>query len=405
MAELPPTFGTTYRREIVDYLMLDERTLYEDVVVISMENLRVLLDNVQSGELVGSRDLETFRESAARRFHQGISLEALLHAYRLWCRIVWRTILDCTRADLAEERDAALGMTERVIEHMNLVSTAVAQAYLEEAQGVWHDRELLRRDLLEALIAGRVDSEQVRAHARALNVTLAPNYLVAVVRRVQSASAASRGPLSERAEMRRVVERLKAHLADERPSVLIGLRHDEIVVLYPAPSPKSVDAIREQGAALGAVLQGTGFCVGLGGWHHGPEGTAASYAEAKEAAGIAAGQGVEGRAIPFDSIAPGHVLRSNPRSHRLLSEALGLLHEYDREHGATLVPTLGAYLRTGFNITRSAKELHVHPNTVVYRLRRIRELTGRDPTDPNDLLLLCVGLKVAELETALRSSL
>jgi DNA-binding PucR family transcriptional regulator len=29
----------------------------------------------------------------------------------------------------------------------------------------------------------------------------------------------------------------------------------------------------------------------------------------------------------------------------------------------------------------------IHPNTVVYRLRRIRELTGRDPHDPDDLLL------------------
>jgi len=38
----------------------------------------------------------------------------------------------------------------------------------------------------------------------------------------------------------------------------------------------------------------------------------------------------------------------------------------------------------------------VHPNTVVYRLRRIKELSGRDPHDPDDLLLLYLGLKLIE---------
>jgi DNA-binding PucR family transcriptional regulator len=42
--------------------------------------------------------------------------------------------------------------------------------------------------------------------------------------------------------------------------------------------------------------------------------------------------------------------------------------------------------------------LQVHPNTVVYRLRRIRELTGRDPQNTNDLLLLFLGLKLSELK-------
>jgi len=64
---------------------------------------------------------------------------------------------------------------------------------------------------------------------------------------------------------------------------------------------------------------------------------------------------------------------------------------------AQLVPTLRAYVTCAFNLTRSAELLQVHPNTVVYRLRRIRELSGRDPQDPDDLLLLFLGLKLVEL--------
>ncbi len=56
--------------------------------------------------------------------------------------------------------------------------------------------------------------------------------------------------------------------------------------------------------------------------------------------------------------------------------------------------TLRAYLESGFNLTKTAGILCVHPNTVVYRLRRIKEITARDPHNPNDLLLLCLGLKM-----------
>ena len=46
---------------------------------------------------------------------------------------------------------------------------------------------------------------------------------------------------------------------------------------------------------------------------------------------------------------------------------------------------------------RSAEVLHVHPNTVMYRLRRVHEICGRDPHDPDDLLILFLAMKLAEL--------
>jgi DNA-binding PucR family transcriptional regulator len=71
--------------------------------------------------------------------------------------------------------------------------------------------------------------------------------------------------------------------------------------------------------------------------------------------------------------------------------------EYDRQHGAALVATLSAYTQTRFNLTKSAALLSVHPNTVVYRLGRVHELSGRDPHDVDDLLVLWLGLKVIGL--------
>jgi DNA-binding PucR family transcriptional regulator len=54
------------------------------------------------------------------------------------------------------------------------------------------------------------------------------------------------------------------------------------------------------------------------------------------------------------------------------------------------VATLRAYADAGLQVLPAARALHVHPNTVHYRLGRIGELTGRDPrrfADVSDLLL------------------
>ena len=42
----------------------------------------------------------------------------------------------------------------------------------------------------------------------------------------------------------------------------------------------------------------------------------------------------------------------------------------------------------------------MHPNTVVYRLRRIRELTGYDPHTIDELIVLFLGMKLSELRAA-----
>jgi DNA-binding PucR family transcriptional regulator len=122
-----------------------------------------------------------------------------------------------------------------------------------------------------------------------------------------------------------------------------------------------------------------------------------AYAEAKEAAHIAAAGGVTGRAVSLDEVLIDHIARSTPHVGRILDETLHPLIEYDLRHRTALVETVRTYVETGFNLRRSAEVLHVHPNTVMYRLRRVRELSGRDPHDPDDLLMLFLAMKLAQL--------
>lgn len=81
-------------------------------------------------------------------------------------------------------------------------------------------------------------------------------------------------------------------------------------------------------------------------------------------------------------------LKSMEMTEALLHPALEKIEEYDRMTTGDLRKTLSAYLRMERNQLDAARELHVHPNTMRYRLQRIREVTGLTLEDPEELKYL-----------------
>jgi PucR family transcriptional regulator, purine catabolism regulatory protein len=75
---------------------------------------------------------------------------------------------------------------------------------------------------------------------------------------------------------------------------------------------------------------------------------------------------------------------------------LGPLIDHDSARKGSLVPTLRAYLETGEQ-QQAAQRLRIHPNTLRYRLDRIREISGVDIEDPETRLNLSVALRVQAL--------
>lgn len=67
-------------------------------------------------------------------------------------------------------------------------------------------------------------------------------------------------------------------------------------------------------------------------------------------------------------------------------------------HSPDLLATLWSYLENGRSLEATARELYVHPNTVRYRLKRIAEIVGWDPTAARDALQLHVALILGAIE-------
>jgi sugar diacid utilization regulator len=379
-------------REIVDYGTPDDRHLLEEEFSAAAAHISVLVASLESGEPVPDEYLEGTRQLAARRVHQGVSLEAFLQANRLWAAVCWDGVLASARTDVPAEREAALEIGGQVFRLADRISTAVTHAYLDEIT----DRGLLRRDLLDALLTAKGGGNGTMRLARMLHLQLAENYFVVVVRgEGVVAGEAREQPPAARSRLDRIVEETRKNVRPQSGSLLTGMHNGDLVVLYPASAGADLDAVRQDCEALGAAL-GADVSIGISGWHEGLSAIGIAYGEAKDAVEIAARRRIQGRAVGLDEVLIDSLLHSSMPARRILKDTLRPLINYDAARRAALVQTLRAYLDARLNITKSAAALFVNPNTVVYRLRRIKELSGRDPYDPDDLLVLSLALKLAE---------
>jgi sugar diacid utilization regulator len=382
-----------YRAEIADYRLVEDEDVLAEVHAFALENVDALTSALQGGnEVLLADHLERTRAAARRRLHQRVSLESFLHAGRVWARIAWDAVL-AAAGDGPGEREAALAVAGRVLALLDMVSTAGTAAYLDELS----DRGLLRHDLLAALLAGDGDRERTRRRAAALRIRLDEHYVVVVVRAPGARAAQARPqPLAGQTEIDRVVEATRSRLAPSAGTLIVGMRHGDLVVLYPVTGPAEIEDVKADCAALLAALDAD-VGVGMSGWHEGIAAIASAYDEAMDAVDIAVVLGIRDRAVTLDEVIVDHMLRASSHADRILMRTLRPVIDYDRAHRAELVTTLRTYLATRLNLTRSSERLSVHPNTVVYRLRRVRELSGRDPRSPDDLLVLSLALRLQDM--------
>jgi DNA-binding PucR family transcriptional regulator len=99
-----------------------------------------------------------------------------------------------------------------------------------------------------------------------------------------------------------------------------------------------------------------------------------------------------------------HLRDELERHPELQHPLLRQLIEHDRKRGGDLALSLLAWLEAGQNVRTAAEELHVHPNTLRYRLRRVRELAPLDLDDPDQRLATWLELRLVAPAVGTRHS-
>lgn len=78
-------------------------------------------------------------------------------------------------------------------------------------------------------------------------------------------------------------------------------------------------------------------------------------------------------------------------------ETLGPLIHYDSHSNSALIETLEAYFRCNGNLSETARAMHLHRNSLLYRLGRIEEILGRSLEDSELRLSMQIALKIRHL--------
>lgn len=78
-------------------------------------------------------------------------------------------------------------------------------------------------------------------------------------------------------------------------------------------------------------------------------------------------------------------LKGNRKLKRCFEEAFSVLKNYDARHSSSLMETLKALTKAGGSKAQAAEKLFLHRNTLIYRIKKIEELTGMNLTDYNTI--------------------
>lgn len=149
---------------------------------------------------------------------------------------------------------------------------------------------------------------------------------------------------------------------------------------------------------LQAEYTSLSIIAGCGQPHSGLKGLVQSDKEANIALRAAEAQG--GGLTCFDSLGLLRLIYASDPDGEIqtfIQETLGKLLEHDEAKGAELMRTLETYFQCYGNLKRMSEEMYAHYNTIVYRLKSIREITGLDVHQPTQRFQLELALRLYRL--------
>lgn len=376
-AAVPPLTRRVVARllsELPVYAELPPEEVAGDIDRIVQDSLRAFADVIDRRRLPGPDGLAAQRESAAQRAEEGVPLDAILTAYQIGTTMCWEEIAarsaPADHDDLCELMLLLLGLQRELI-------ATVSGAYLEARQILDSQEHGGRHALLSALVAGdRLDRfTEPRPAAWYIVLTLA------FARHADEADRGRRGGVAARRKIHRVRAALDAFAGE--PS-LTALDATGGTALLPVVTPPPWDELCKlvDGAAESAGIEVTAAAAVSD-----PAGIPAAVDQTAQIVQIArAGARPPGLYRLADVLLDYQLSRPGDA----LPELAALLDPVDGK--PDLLRTLQEYLHRDLDRRGTAAALHIHPNTLAYRIRRVTELTGLSPARPSDLQLIQAAL-------------
>lgn len=325
-----------------------------------------MLLRLLSGQPLREQLAATSEAIGRRRARQGVALDSLLRAVRMDFTVLWGVLrAEATAAELVSLADGVPTIWEAVELH----TSRLQSAYIDELALMNRELERERATLLRRLLLdGAVDQTQLEHVAAAFGLPVEGRFFVAV------ASSHHLALFREQAAALR--PRVDLHVVDGVDFVIVDALHPgregEQIARLPAGISPVVDGIGQLAAA----------------WQ-----VARRLAEHVDEPGEPATVATHWPYLALEGL--GEVRRT------LLSGHVRALDALPPERAQPLLTAVREYMASG-SINQSAGRLFLHRNTMLKRMQRFTELTGLDPSTPNDAATIRLLLASMEEATAAR---
>ncbi|MDI9933502.1 helix-turn-helix domain-containing protein [Rhodococcus sp. IEGM 1354] len=356
-----------------------------DVEAIAYWSLRRLMTLWADGDHgIDDADHGRFRAIGAARASDGRPLTDVLRAYRVASSVFVRhvTVSYLGELDPPDIADLSLG----VLDAIDAISEEIIGAYVVVREQLTSNRAQAHAALLDDLVAGRHSSSGVLAdRTRELDLELPthPNLLVA------------RPTESHRTLSDDTVEALIVALGlvppdsgdrSPRRGHLCTRRDQNAILLLPNRIERfEVDAACRALMLRGCLIQKSAIGAISSSWRLAGEALDTAPPHAFELDAVLDAGDAQLLALL--------TARPNADTSAVVTAVLGPLIESANAH---ILEGLSAFIATG-TATAAAAQLHVHPQTLRYRLRRAQELTGRDPRSAWHRLALDTAIQLRQL--------
>lgn len=343
-----------------------------------------------SGELDGYKLTEAVFGSAPRELVRSVSLRRTVELVRIAISVAEEHLpaLASTPAESAALADSLLRYSREVA-----FSAAGVYAAAAESRGAWDQR--LEALVIDGIVRGD-GGDQLASRAAALNWDFSSPVTVVVgsppgpdTARESPESAVGALSPAERTRRSAVLARTAERAAGVGVTALAGLHGDRLILVLSAAQDQALSN------GVDAVLS----TFGAGPVVRGPIGTGLSGAMVSARLALSGIRAVAGwpdapRGVDADSLLPERVLAGEAEARDYMRRTVfGPL----MAAGEPLPATLDSYFAAGGGLEPTARALFVHANTVRYRLRRITDITGLDPTVSREAFTLQIALAVGRL--------
>ncbi|MGM7648601.1 PucR family transcriptional regulator [Nocardia sp. JW2] len=327
--------------------------------------------------------LQRLQDAASAWAREGVPIDTIHHSIAEGFKMGLDLVVSSASV---KDYDNLVDGVKMVMEMLDTITCQVSLAYVRELRGVVSEHHTAVHTLTSALLGGHSTSTM----ARECGIAIAEQYAVLALS-IPPHREEANPALDQKVVARRKLRRVQAELAKRCGDTALSLLSvDGGTVLIPAETFDR-DGLTALVAQLSQAAQ-VGITAAL--VETSTTGIPDAADQAHELLDMVQRLEVTSGLYRFDELALEYQLTRPGPGREFLGSLLDPLDQFPE-----LLETLQRHIANNLNRQRTARVLHVHTNTVDYRLKRIGQLTGFDPTQPSGLWYLRSALVARSYRT------